>query len=429
MFKFEKTGTGRPQGSEFDGNFNLVEDEESEDFAFDFNRQLDIQSRTADELFDGGKIKLLDQPPETHEHSNVMCVAVNRRDDALLEGNDGRQGRERVYYSSSSRRQKLSRSLSPVRAPTKVSELDHNEKCCSKLISSLSSSSNSASWKYDKLKKIRSQNEDVIKNSSFRSTHTACVSMSHKKKKVPADEWQHYKSGVVLEDRVEQWRYDLYCRLKISLEAGMVDLEELLEICSGSLKVLTGEIMAASDRMFVLVDVRRKIDCTGLIIAWDNSTSKATIITSAKLARLPRDEIVVPLPNGKILLAEEHYVDYYHNIMTLKFSSDVQLKHVELSSSPPEELEGTQAVALRRDFYNCNLSETSGIIHKDYPYFGCDQLISSTCAGYKTALQMLELDCYPIHLLLRFVSFEIMFLSYMRINSSFEYKVNKRTNC
>ncbi|KAL8156258.1 uncharacterized protein LOC141721065 [Apium graveolens] len=238
MFKFEKTGTGSLQCSctsvcsevydeygsydsttaKHDGNFNnkFEKDGESEDFAFDLNEQLDIQSRTADELFDGGKIKLLEQPPKIHKHSNVMCVEINRRDDTLLEGNDGRQGRERVYYSSSSRRQKLSRSLSPIRAPTMVSEPDHKEKCCSKLILSLSSSSNSASWygrwkltdmllfrnssdgyainrKYDKLKKVRSQNEDEIKNSSFRSTDTACVSMSNKKKKVHADEWQHYK--------------------------------------------------------------------------------------------------------------------------------------------------------------------------------------------------------------------------------------------
>lgn len=259
MFKFEKKGTESPQCScttissdvyddyrsynsttaKFKGNFNnkFEKDEESEDFAFDFNEQLDIQSRTADELFDGGKIKLLEQPPKIHEHSNVMFVEINRRDDTLLEGNDGRQGRERVYYSSSSRRQKLSRSLSPVSAPIMVSKLDHNEKCCSKLISSLSSSSNSASWygrwkltdillfrnssdgyainrKYDKLKKIRSQNEDVIRNSSFRSTDTACVSMSKKEKKVPSDEWEHYK---VYQAAAEEMRRKTFLPYKKSI--------------------------------------------------------------------------------------------------------------------------------------------------------------------------------------------------------------------
>ncbi|KAL1801884.1 hypothetical protein ACET3Z_030531 [Daucus carota] len=232
MFEFEKIGTGRPQecrssssatinfGGKCDPEFEGCD--ETEDFAFEFNEQLDIHSRTADELFDGGKIKLLEQQqPKMHEHFDVVCVETTRRDDMLLEGNDDRRGRgrgrERIYYSSSSRRQIFSRSLSPVRSSsTRAIELGHDEKCCSKFSSSLSSSSSSSSWygrwkltdillfrnssdgyainrKYEKLKKMRSRNEDLSKNSSFGSNRSACVSMSNKKKKDRGDEWQHYK--------------------------------------------------------------------------------------------------------------------------------------------------------------------------------------------------------------------------------------------
>lgn len=228
MFQLEKSGTGSPQErrSSSSATINFVDPEfegcdETEDFAFEFNERLDIQSRTADELFDGGKIKLLEQQqPKMHEHFNGVCVETTRRDDMLLEGNDDRRGRgrgrERVYYSSSSRRQKFWRSLSPVRSSSaRAIELGHDEKCCSKFSSSFGSSS-SSSWygrwkltdillfrnssdgyainrKYEKLKKMRSRNEDLIKHSSFGSNRTACVSMSNKKKKDRGDEWQHYK--------------------------------------------------------------------------------------------------------------------------------------------------------------------------------------------------------------------------------------------
>ncbi|WOH13841.1 hypothetical protein DCAR_0933352 [Daucus carota subsp. sativus] len=230
MFQLEKSGTGSPQErrSSSSATINFVDPEfegcdETEDFAFEFNERLDIHSRTADELFDGGKIKLLQQQqPKMHEHFNGVCVETTRRDDMLLEGNDDRRGRgrgrERVYYSSSSRRQIFSRSLSPVRSSTRAIELGHDEKCCSKNSSFLSSSSssNSSNWygrwkltdillfrnssdgyainrKYEKLKKMRSRNEDLSKNSSLGSNRTACVSMLNKKKKVGGDEWQHYK--------------------------------------------------------------------------------------------------------------------------------------------------------------------------------------------------------------------------------------------
>lgn len=144
------------------------------------------------------------------------------------------------------------------------------------------------------------------------------------------------------------------------------------------------EIAPSVVSVSVFYGVKRLLDCSGLIFKWDHSTCKATILTSAKLMRFPgkRDNyyIVVRLPSGKILLAEEHYVDYYHNIMTLKVSSDAKLDTVELYSLPSFE-EGVEVVALSRDFYTCRLSESSGTIHTDYPYFGCELLGSSTCVG------------------------------------------------
>ncbi|WJX66645.1 hypothetical protein P8452_51184 [Trifolium repens] len=91
-------------------------------------------------------------------------------------------------------------------------------------------------------------------------------------------------------------------------------------------------------------------------------------------------QITVRLANGKILLAEEDYVDYYHNIVTFKVKSDAKLRPLDIYS-PLENLEGVEVVALERDFYTCKLSENCGLFRKDYPYFGCELLASSTCGG------------------------------------------------
>ncbi|KAK1402535.1 hypothetical protein POM88_002140 [Heracleum sosnowskyi] len=131
----------------------------------------------------------------------------------------------------------------------------------------------------------------------------------------------------------------------------------------------------------VFSGVKRYLDCSGYIIDWDDSNKIATILTSAKVMRFPgeRDDyyIVIRLANGKILLAEEDYVDYYNNIVTLKVNSDTTLKPVERDV---ETVEGV-VVALGREFYTCKLLESSGVICKDHPYFGCELLVSSTCSG------------------------------------------------
>lgn len=100
------------------------------------------------------------------------------------------------------------------------------------------------------------------------------------------------------------------------------------------------------------------------------------------------------LPDGDILLAEEDYVDFCHNIITLKVTSDVkQLKPVDLDLPSPEMEEGIEVVSLSRDFNSCSLLEGSGIIHVDYPYFGCEQLVSSTCYGSEVSIYRLVLFC------------------------------------
>ncbi|CAJ2678333.1 unnamed protein product [Trifolium pratense] len=129
--------------------------------------------------------------------------------------------------------------------------------------------------------------------------------------------------------------------------------------------------------------IHRMLDCSGFIIDWDDSKGIATVLTSAKLMTSPdhRDDyyIIVRLANGKMLLAEEDYVDYYHNIVTFKVKSDAKLRPLDLYS-PLQNLEGVEVVALDRDFYTCELSERCGLFSKDYPYFGCEQLASSTCS-------------------------------------------------
>lgn len=134
----------------------------------------------------------------------------------------------------------------------------------------------------------------------------------------------------------------------------------------------------------VFVGVRRYFDCSGFVIHWDESTGKATIITSAKVMKFfgNRNEyyIAVRLASGKILLAEENYVDFYNNIVTLEVNSDAPLIPFEGYLDPIETVDGV-VVALGREFYSCKLSESSGFIRKDHPYFGCELLVSSTCDG------------------------------------------------
>ncbi|KAL8106272.1 hypothetical protein AgCh_029891 [Apium graveolens] len=79
--------------------------------------------------------------------------------------------------------------------------------------------------------------------------------------------------------------------------------------------------------------VERKIDCSGLIIDWSSSENEATILTSAKLLWNEKDSTfefsrIVRMTDGTLLLAKEDYVDYYHNVLTMKVKSTVEQKSV-----------------------------------------------------------------------------------------------------
>ncbi|KAK1402573.1 hypothetical protein POM88_002178 [Heracleum sosnowskyi] len=181
---------------------------------------------------------------------------------------------------------------------------------------------------------------------------------------------EHYESSAPRNDMLKLSPLDLHRKWK----------SEPTEM-SSAIRRISPSVVSVS----YFTDVQRTVDCSGIIIDWDDAHGQATILTSAKLMRSPAKRgdyyIVVRLANGKILLAEEHFVDYYHNIAIFKVSSDVKLKPAELDSPPLETLEGVEVVALGRNFHNCKLSESSGLIRLDYPYFGCEFLSSSTCSS------------------------------------------------
>lgn len=215
----EKPGTPK---SKHNTQYNYEHDDA--DFAFDFSRQLERPSLSADELFDGGKIKPLKPPPgftETRNRNDSPKSPKNRLKEALsplqkmkdfdpfaaameetrrensndqLEGTNQRGGEKTYNSSNSSIRGKGSRPLSPVNSKQ------------SSFVNSNSTSTWYSKWKLKDLLLFRSaseghkdkyailkknQNEDV-RNSSFRSTDSGgSMSSRRGKGRVSAHEW-HY---------------------------------------------------------------------------------------------------------------------------------------------------------------------------------------------------------------------------------------------
>ncbi|XP_074369648.1 putative protease Do-like 14 isoform X1 [Apium graveolens] len=131
--------------------------------------------------------------------------------------------------------------------------------------------------------------------------------------------------------------------------------------------------------------VERRIDCSGLIIDWNSSDNEATILTSAKILWKEKDStlefsIIVRMTDGTLLLAKEDYVDYYHNVLTLKVKSTIESKVFDLRSSQAEIVEGMNVIALGRNFDTCALVDNNGDLNLEYPNFGCGELLKSTCA-------------------------------------------------
>ena len=194
--EFEYYSSASP--SSFEAGNKIDDDDEDENnndysFAFYVNRdQSDKSSRSAEELFDGGKIKPL------NESSRATSVAEQKR------------GRERERSSSSTTTTKLSssnsgvrrvaRSLSPYRKSWEVEQqkeqpriISKEESSASVLSSSTSSSKGSKRWSLkdfllfrsasegrgsskDALKKYynkKNSNEEVKGSSSFRSSDSS----------------------------------------------------------------------------------------------------------------------------------------------------------------------------------------------------------------------------------------------------------------
>lgn len=195
--------------------------DDDEDFAFDFSGQLETSSPlTADELFDGGKIKPLRPPlpPRPKSPKRMINLSRNRKKEIVESCNESAidcelRGRDRSNsgnHTESMGRKKGGRSLSPFRVSDLLMEEgkdDYNDISSSAAAVTTSSSLFSTSsfawfwyrkWKLkdlllfrsaseghttsnEQLKKYailkKSQQEDV-KNSSFRSIDSASGSVS-----------------------------------------------------------------------------------------------------------------------------------------------------------------------------------------------------------------------------------------------------------
>ncbi|CAO2831515.1 unnamed protein product [Amaranthus hypochondriacus] len=136
--------------------------------------------------------------------------------------------------------------------------------------------------------------------------------------------------------------------------------------------------------------VARKIDCSGLAIEWDATTNEAIILTSAKLLLSPvretlKNYIIVRLADGTLLLGKEDYVDYFHNFLTLRVKSTREIKVVDLRSKQIDWdalINGMKVTTLGRMFPFCSLFDHDGDLHLQYPYFGCGELLRSSCHVY-----------------------------------------------
>ncbi|CAK9172925.1 unnamed protein product [Ilex paraguariensis] len=247
----EKPGIPKTEGTK-----NINHDDDTE-FAFDFSGHLERTSLSADELFDGGKIKplkppprlqysdngMVDSPKSPRSHKNMFREALSprhRRKDfdpfaAAIEQTrrehsqehtNKQRGRERTHNSSGTAtiRHKATRSLSPFRVSDILFDQETNQQ--SPKNSSSSSTSGSAAWyrkwnlkdfllfrsasegratdknlkNYDLLKK--NHHEDV--NSSFRSTGSS-GSVSSSRRRVPVSAHElHYKVNRTVSEQMRK---------------------------------------------------------------------------------------------------------------------------------------------------------------------------------------------------------------------------------
>lgn len=97
-----------------------------------------------------------------------------------------------------------------------------------------------------------------------------------------------------------------------------------------------------------------------------------------KLTSVTSFQLIVRLTDGTLLLAKEDYVDYYHNLLTLKVNSTVELKVLDLRSKQADIVEGMNVTALGRNFDTLSLLDFSGKLYLEFPHCGCNEILRST---------------------------------------------------
>ncbi|KAK3195716.1 hypothetical protein Dsin_027026 [Dipteronia sinensis] len=182
------------------------EEEDHEDFEFNFSGQLERTSLSADELFDGGKIRPLKIPTSSDSipilsSSTSKTENTQKRREFKQEEQGQKRGRELSISSSISR--KGSRSLSPMRVSDIIYEQEENQtekiisstrsnitanqkSYASTILSAISfSSKNYKKWKLKDLLLFRSASEgrassSNINNDSLRTNKYAVLSKNIK---------------------------------------------------------------------------------------------------------------------------------------------------------------------------------------------------------------------------------------------------------
>ncbi|KAE8723759.1 Serine carboxypeptidase-like 26 [Hibiscus syriacus] len=197
---------------------------DDEDFEFEFSGQLEKSSLSADELFQGGKVRPLNDfdPLETP-------IGKSRKGSVPVEPKQRGRDRSSACSSSSSSSynyvHKKSRSLSPFRAPDDATFEQENPKSyVSSILSSISFSKGNWKWKLKDLLLLRSASEgrattsndcfrkyDVllskkvaedVNNLSFRSTESV-GSSSRRRGRVSAHEL-HYKANRAVSEEIRR---------------------------------------------------------------------------------------------------------------------------------------------------------------------------------------------------------------------------------
>ncbi|XP_044488926.1 uncharacterized protein LOC123213534 [Mangifera indica] len=221
-------------------------DDEDDDFEFNFSGQLEPTSLSADELFDGGKIRPLKPSSTNCESESRTSTDSSKKSKDPEEGNlqqvQQQRGRERISLSTNFSR-KGTRSLSPMRVTDIIYEQEDDISPTAKIISSTTDNNNNNNstksyaatilsaisfsksykkWKFKDLLLFRSASEgratgpdplrkysvlskninkepDDVKNASFRSTDSA-GSVSRRRGPVSAHELHYTANRAVSEE-------------------------------------------------------------------------------------------------------------------------------------------------------------------------------------------------------------------------------------